>query len=413
MKSSALVPQSDEVKRFRDEILLLENDCNELKEIMNILLQGGEFDSFREQILMSSGEQLSLLKKNLKNQIFKGGIGRTTRLTYNDLKDLAELTLSFLLAAVEANVTMSDTVKKTMSTLNGEGEDLASNVIEDLREVFDGFDSYLAKLEQQKRELKEIINTLLEGICALADSNNSFVNKLDNYKSGIENADKIDDIVSIKKKLIYETSHFQVSAKKSQEQFEQVKQNMTNVQDQIEKYQKELTESRKLTFLDTITGLPNRRAFAMQLSDLVSKWINSESIGCIIFIGINNFEKIKTEYNAAILNEIFVEITNRAKTTISSDDYLVKYSTSVFGLICSNSDSIAANNIAENIRMDIADSLIKTQKGDLNITVSLAITALKNNDDARTLLNRAKSTLEYVLTQESNITLTDEEVEDN
>ena len=38
MKSSALVPQSDEVKRFRDEILLLENDCNELKEIMNILL---------------------------------------------------------------------------------------------------------------------------------------------------------------------------------------------------------------------------------------------------------------------------------------------------------------------------------------------------------------------------------------
>jgi diguanylate cyclase (GGDEF)-like protein len=137
-----------------------------------------------------------------------------------------------------------------------------------------------------------------------------------------------------------------------------------------------------LGLTDALTGIHNRRYFMQRLEEeIVSGTRQKLPVSCL-FIDIDHFKSFNDIYGHAVGDQVLRDVANIIKKQMRLSDVLARYGGEEFSVLLTNTDTVLAQEIAERIRLSIANAIFKVDSlsEDLNVTVSIGCTTMKDTD---------------------------------
>jgi len=161
----------------------------------------------------------------------------------------------------------------------------------------------------------------------------------------------------------------------------------------VEKKTKELKYSNekllKLSQIDTLTGIYNRKKLQEALSLEIKKAYRYEQIFSIILIDIDHFKKVNDTYGHLAGDNVIKGVCNIISENIRDIDLFARWGGEEFVILLSNQDKNQAKLLAEKIRNIIANTKIDN----LEITCSLGISQYELNDTDEIIFKKADDAL--------------------
>jgi len=152
-------------------------------------------------------------------------------------------------------------------------------------------------------------------------------------------------------------------------------------------------EIQRLAIIDDLTGLYNRRGIFELGRQQVERAHKTGSPLCLIWMDIDQFKKINDNFGHHIGDEVIAVIADRTRNNLKSRDLVGRYGGEGGDeLIILVVDALIdeGETVAERLRTVIMKSLIATQDGKIQVSVSLGVTALRGaSEDFQELLTRA------------------------
>ncbi|NEQ40085.1 MAG: diguanylate cyclase [Okeania sp. SIO3I5] len=141
-----------------------------------------------------------------------------------------------------------------------------------------------------------------------------------------------------------------------------------------------LVEVQKLANTDPLTGVLNRRSlfdFAHQEFNRVSRYGPPFSI---LLMDLDNFKKINDNYGHQVGDIALCTVVKSIKNAIRNVDFLGRYGGEEFMAILPETFGEEAFILAERIRKMVASNIIKTDVGNLLLTISIGVSTYYTKD---------------------------------
>ncbi|MEJ2179013.1 MAG: EAL domain-containing protein [Gammaproteobacteria bacterium] len=145
---------------------------------------------------------------------------------------------------------------------------------------------------------------------------------------------------------------------------------------------------------DMLTGLPNRLLFRDKLEDAMKMCLQKETLLALLFIDLDHFQKINDALGYAIGDQVLLEVSNRLKLCIRSNDTVSRVGGDEFVIIL---EALSVLDEAEDITRQIIKTVSEPLEFDGNeifVTPSIGIAAYPfNEDNVNSLLKKANSAM--------------------
>lgn len=156
-----------------------------------------------------------------------------------------------------------------------------------------------------------------------------------------------------------------------------------------------------LGLTDALTGIHNRRYFMQRLEEEVVRGLRQRLPVSCLFIDIDHFKAFNDLYGHSVGDQVLRYVADIIKKQMRLSDVLARYGGEEFAVILSNTDTTLAQEIAERIRLSIADATLSVASlpDDLHVTVSIGCTTMFNTENhnisalGEALLNAADKAL--------------------
>lgn len=147
----------------------------------------------------------------------------------------------------------------------------------------------------------------------------------------------------------------------------------------IQALQKELVEARNESMTDTLTQLPNRRAFDLRVEQSMQATKQRDQL-CLILFDIDFFKKFNDAYGHLIGDAVLRFIAGVVQKAIEPSQLLARIGGEEFAVLIQHASLAQAQQLAERIRIKVANSQLKrkdTGETINNIHVSLGVSSYK------------------------------------
>lgn len=154
--------------------------------------------------------------------------------------------------------------------------------------------------------------------------------------------------------------------------------------------------SLEMAITDQLTGLHNRRYMAKHLDNLLSQSKHSGKPLSYAIMDIDFFKSVNDTYGHDTGDEVLKEFAKRVAANIRGMDLACRFGGEEFVVVMPDTDQTFAFAVAERLRRQIETVPFPVSRtpGQLNITVSIGLSALTGEDDtAEALLHRADQAL--------------------
>jgi diguanylate cyclase (GGDEF)-like protein len=121
-----------------------------------------------------------------------------------------------------------------------------------------------------------------------------------------------------------------------------------------------------LAITDSLTGLYNYRAYKEKI-EFLTQYV-------LLVIDIDHFKKINDTYGHSFGNKILVTLADIMKQNVRNDDWACRYGGEEFVIVLPNATYEVGMNIAERLRVQVADTQFYCEKILVSATVSIGIT---------------------------------------
>ena len=163
----------------------------------------------------------------------------------------------------------------------------------------------------------------------------------------------------------------------------------------------------KLASNDALTGLPNRRCLHEQLAEfLLLKERNHIKLS-IVFIDIDNFKEINDTKGHNVGDIVLKKLAKILGNNVRKSDFVVRWGGEEFIVLLIDSDIDQAHVIAEQLRSKVADSSDLSRFNQKQVTISLGVTEVTNEDTIDTVLKRADDALYKAKSKGKNCIVSD------
>lgn len=163
----------------------------------------------------------------------------------------------------------------------------------------------------------------------------------------------------------------------------------------IETYNFIRTSVERKTFLrmsitDGLTGLYNIRYFKMLLETEI-KFAESDASRkfSILMSDIDNFKHFNDTYGHQVGDLVLKEMASVLKKSVRSSDIAARYGGEEMIVLLRGSSLKDGLNIAEKIRANIENSLIRDKDNIYKVTISIGVATFESKDEADTIVKRA------------------------
>jgi len=145
----------------------------------------------------------------------------------------------------------------------------------------------------------------------------------------------------------------------------------------IQKYATQLTSANRqlqtMAMTDPLTGLPNRRSAMNRLASAVAETFrHGENLSCIM-IDIDHFKKVNDTFGHESGDMVLKAVAATFHRKARMYDIVNRTGGEEFLVICPRSDLLESQQLAERLRIAIADLRIDIEKTCIQVTISLGV----------------------------------------
>jgi diguanylate cyclase (GGDEF)-like protein len=127
---------------------------------------------------------------------------------------------------------------------------------------------------------------------------------------------------------------------------------------------------------DNLTGLYNRNHFTDLAENEFQRSVRFKHFATIIMLDIDNFKHANDTYGHMVGDQVLQTVAIRCRRQVRDIDLLGRYGGDEFIFMLFETDPLEGRNIAERIRLQIAEIPFDTERGPLKITVSMGVATL-------------------------------------
>jgi len=155
----------------------------------------------------------------------------------------------------------------------------------------------------------------------------------------------------------------------------------------------------KLTLIDPLTELLNRRGLQQALSREIGRLEREKIDVLVLLVDIDDFKRVNDSFGHAVGDVALQEIAHRLRSCVRAIDYACRIGGDEFLLLLPNADHVEAARIAERARVSIATMIIQHSAGTIRLTASVVAMLLRQDTPsidellttAHQLLKRSKN----------------------
>ncbi|MDF2178536.1 diguanylate cyclase [Aliiglaciecola sp. CAU 1673] len=158
------------------------------------------------------------------------------------------------------------------------------------------------------------------------------------------------------------------------------------------KMQKELM---RLSELDELTGVYNRRKLMEQLAFRFVEYQRYQHPASLVILDLDRFKHINDKYGHVSGDKTLKTVTNVCAAQLREQDLLCRYGGEEFAILLPNTDQAMAAKLAERLRSCISEHDFSSILGEKkSVTLSAGVSAFKSmDDDIEQLIQRADDAL--------------------
>lgn len=124
---------------------------------------------------------------------------------------------------------------------------------------------------------------------------------------------------------------------------------------------------------DELTGLINRREFFTLATHEEERAKREGHVVSVMMVDADYFKKINDTYGHAAGDEVLRNLADNCRKIFRKTDVVGRYGGEEFSVMLPGAQEDMAKVIAERLRSSIAESVVHTEKGDVNYTISIGI----------------------------------------
>src|SRR5271157_433146 len=140
-----------------------------------------------------------------------------------------------------------------------------------------------------------------------------------------------------------------------------------------------LSKVQTLAITDDLTGLYNRRGIFELGQEEVKRALTNTHLPSLILMDVDFFKKVNDTYGHDTGDEVLRWIAHICRRNLRDIDLIGRYGGEggdEFVILLPATDLASATQVAERLRQVISENFIKTEKGDIAVTVSLGVTSM-------------------------------------
>lgn len=151
----------------------------------------------------------------------------------------------------------------------------------------------------------------------------------------------------------------------------------------------QIEELRKLSMIDSLTGIANRRYGEKTILDKIDELKRFDWHSGLIFIDIDNFKAVNDTFSHSVGDKMIKMVANTLRESVRSFDSVTRWGGEEFIVILSNVTVEQMKEKAELLRKLVAESFFFENEIKLSVTISLGATMMHSDDKVSTAVERA------------------------
>jgi diguanylate cyclase len=175
---------------------------------------------------------------------------------------------------------------------------------------------------------------------------------------------------------------------------------ITELQNQVTELNKEkerlihlLQEKSARLREDPLTGIPNRLAYEEQFQQEFQRWKRFGNPLSFLIWDIDHFKKINDHYGHAAGDEVLRMVAQQINSRLRSTDFLARYGGEEFAMLLPGAEIEAARQLADQIRLHIAECGFRYGDTDIPVTISCGLSSFEPGDSLQSVFQRADRAL--------------------
>lgn len=150
-----------------------------------------------------------------------------------------------------------------------------------------------------------------------------------------------------------------------------------------------LSQALKMAYTDPLTQTKNRTSFNDTLNREISLAKRNHKSLSIIFLDIDHFKAVNDQFGHNCGDVTLASVSRWIKKSLRESDLVFRFGGEEFVILLSDTHLAGAKLLAERIRFTIAHHTLAYGMEPIKVTVSMGISALRDNDTPEALVKRA------------------------
>jgi len=244
-------------------------------------------------------------------------------------------------------------------------------------------------LDNIRRELNVIIQSIQRDIEQSGGKLSSYADRLSRF-ADILNASPSPQAVAAEVGTVIEETR---ATELTQRQFNS---QLTQIASEMESLRKEVAQIKEESYIDSLTGIANRKAFDTTLEEVVHKARLENSTFILMIADVDHFKQVNDSYGHLVGDQVLRFVASTFKWCLKGKDFVARFGGEEFAVILQNTDVTGACSVAEQIRRAVCGGKLKgmnSQKTLDQVTISIGVAQFYSSDIPNDLLQRADQAL--------------------
>ena len=153
-------------------------------------------------------------------------------------------------------------------------------------------------------------------------------------------------------------------------------------------------EVQRMAITDGLTQTLNRRHFFELAERELARFRRSGRPLCAILIDADHFKQVNDTHGHMVGDQVLRELARRCQAGVRAEDLLGRYGGEEFIILLPETPlAIAADKVAGRLRRAMADAPIQTDRGPVQLNISLGVAAARPGEALSSLIERADAAL--------------------
>jgi diguanylate cyclase len=238
--------------------------------------------------------------------------------------------------------------------------------------------------ETNERELREIVNAMAGAIESITERDERYALEVGDLTERLRAITSLSELPMIRRSIVESANSLSACVERMAAAGIE---SLSRLRAEVEDYRSRLNKSERISSLDPLTGLANRRRF----EELMDEKMGAGTRFCLILIDLNDFKKVNDQFGHLAGDEVLKTVGDKLRLQFPSADVVARWGGDEFAVIINSSRNDVEARIGRIRRSPLVDCRITSGRKSASVAVhaSIGVVEWDGSETGPDLLARA------------------------